>query len=115
MRGASGGGATSAATGAGGGAATGGAAGAGASSAGGCGGLTVLTSRGGPSTGAVGLGGSAFFGAVVFFAPPFGGAGVSANISPPGREMPRCRATRSTNDRATPSSIVLDALFSSMP
>src|SRR5436853_62774 len=83
--------------------------------AGGCAGLIVLTRRGGPSTGAAGLAGSAFLGAVVFFAPPFGGAGVSANMSPPGSEMPRCRATRSTNDRATTSSMVLDALFSSIP
>jgi len=43
------------------------------------------------------------------------GAGCSANMSPPGNEMLRCRATRSTNERATTSSIVLDALFSSMP
>jgi len=115
-RGGSGAGATSV-TGGGGAAATGGGAG-GASStggAGGCAGLIVLTRRGGPSTGAVGFGGSAFFDGAVFLAPPFGGAGVSANMSPPGSEMPRCRATRSTNDRATTSSIVLDALFSSMP
>jgi hypothetical protein len=52
---------------------------------------------------------------VVFFAPPFAGAGVSANMSPLGSDIPRCRAIRSTNDRATTSSIVLDALFSSMP
>jgi len=36
-------------------------------------------------------------------------------MSPPGSEMLRCRATRSTNERATTSSIVLEALFSSMP
>jgi hypothetical protein len=36
-------------------------------------------------------------------------------MSPPGSEMFRCRATRSTTDRATTSSTVLDALFSSMP
>ena len=75
----------------------------------------VLTRRGGPRTGAAGFGGSAFFGAAVFFAPPFAGAGVSANMSPLGSEMPRCRAIRSTNDRATTSSMVLDALFNSMP
>jgi hypothetical protein len=74
-----------------------------------------LTSRGGPRTGAAGFGGSAFFGAAVFFAPPFAGAGVSANMSPLGSDMPRCRAIRSTNDRATTSSMVLDALFNSMP
>ena len=84
-------------------------------SAGGCSGLIVLTRRGGPSTGAVCFGGSGFFGAAAFFAPGFGGAAVSANMSPLGSEMPRCRAMRSTNDRATTSSIVLDALFSSMP
>jgi len=77
-------------------------------------GLTVLTRRGGPSTGAAGFGGSGFLAAGAFF-PPFAGAGCSANMSPPGREIPRCRATRSTNDRATTSSMVLDALFSSMP
>jgi hypothetical protein len=36
-------------------------------------------------------------------------------MSPPGSEMFFWRATRSTNERATTSSIVLDALFSSMP
>ncbi len=52
-------------------------------------GLTVLTRRGGPSTGAVGFGGSAFLGAGAFFAPPLAGAGCSANISPLGSEMLR--------------------------
>ena len=100
---------------AGGGGAAGGASSTGAGAAD-CAGLMVLTSRGGPRTGAVGLGGSAFFGAAVFFAPPpLAGAGVSANMSPLGSEMPRCRAMRSTNDRATTSSMVLDALFNSMP
>jgi hypothetical protein len=75
----------------------------------------VLTSRGGPSTGTVGFGGSAFLAGAAFFAPPFAGAACSANMSPPGSDIPRCRATRSTNDRATTSSIVLEALFSSMP
>ena len=107
--GAAGGGA-SATAGGGGGAATGA-----AGSAAGCTGFTVFTRRGGPSTGAVGFGGSAFFCAVAFLALAFGGAGVSANMSPPGSEMPRCRAMRSTNERATTSSIVLDALFSSIP
>jgi hypothetical protein len=83
--------------------------------AGGCAGLIVLTSRGGPRTGVAGFGGSAFFGAAVFFAPPFAGAGVSANMSPLGSDMPRWRAMRSTNDRATTSSMVLDALFNSIP
>jgi hypothetical protein len=49
-----------------------------------------------------------------FFAPGFA-TGPSANMSPPGSVMPRSRARRSTNWRATTSSIVLDALFSSMP
>jgi hypothetical protein len=61
------------------------------------------------------LGGSSFFAAAVFLAPPFAGAGVSANMSPLGKEMSRCLAIRSTNERATTSSMVLDALFSSMP
>jgi hypothetical protein len=94
--------------------------GSGASTGGGAGvdggawGLIVLTRRGGPKTGAVGFGGSAFLTAVVFF-PPFAGAGTSANMSPLGSAMLRCRATRSTKERATTSSMVLDALFSSMP
>ena len=133
--GTAGGGSTTTATGgAAGAAATGGAAtggsstrcsatagtGSGASSGGGAGvgggawGLIVLTRRGGPKTGAVGFGGSAFLTAVVFF-PPFAGAGTSANMSPLGSAMLRCRATRSTKERATTSSMVLDALFSSMP
>ena len=80
------------------------------------GGLTVFTSRGGGSTGAVGFGGSgAFFAtAAPFLIPPLG-SGVSAKISPVGSAMLRWRARRSTNCRATTSSIVLDALFTSMP
>ena len=39
----------------------------------------------------------------------------SEKMSPLGSSMPRCRARRSTNWRATISSRVLDALFSSMP
>ncbi len=89
-------------------------AGASGAGAGGAGGLTVLTRRGGPSTGAEGFGGSAFFAGAPFF-PPLAGTGVSANMSPPGSAMLRCRATRSTKERATTSSIVLEALFSSMP
>ena len=55
--------------------------------------------------------------APAFFAVPAlaGPRPCSANMSPPGSEMLRWRATRSTNDRATTSSTVLDALFSSMP
>jgi hypothetical protein len=41
--------------------------------------------------------------------------GPSAKMSPVGSEMLRWRASRSTNWRATTSSIVLDALFTSMP
>ena len=41
--------------------------------------------------------------------------GVSAKMSPVGSVMLRCRARRSTNWRATTSSIVLDALLTSMP
>jgi hypothetical protein len=61
------------------------------------------------------LGGSAFFPLAAGFLRPGLGAGPSANMSPPGRVMPRSRARRSTNWRATTSSMVLDALFSSMP
>ena len=114
----SGAGATSAAGASAGAAAAAGPSSTAAGAAAGCAGLIVLTRRGGPRTGAVGFAGSGFFAAVVvFFAllPGFTGAAVSANMSPLGSEMPRCRATRSTNDRATTSSIVLDALFSSMP
>jgi len=75
----------------------------------------VLTRRGGPSTGAAGFGGSTFLGAGAFFAAALAGTACSANMSPPGSEMLRCRASRSTNERATTSSIVLEALFSSIP
>ena len=93
----------------------GGAAAGAAVSAGTCG-LSVLTRRGGPRTGAAGLAGSAFFGAGAFFAVVLAGmTPCSANMSPPGSEMLRCRASRSTNERATTSSIVLEALFSSIP
>ena len=73
----------------------------------------VFTSRGGGSAGAAGLTGSAvFFDGAPFL--PFT-TGVSANMSPPGSEMLRCFARRSTNWRPTTSSMVLDALFTSMP
>jgi hypothetical protein len=77
-------------------------------------GLAVLTSLGGGSTGAAGLTGSTDFLAGDGGFLPLA-AGVSANISPPGSEMFRCRARRSTNWRATTSSIVLEALLTSMP
>ena len=51
-------------------------------------GLTILTRRGGPRTGAVGFAGSGFFGAGAFF-PLLAGTGCSANISPLGSEMLR--------------------------
>jgi hypothetical protein len=100
-------------------AATGAGAGAGADVGGtgaaeGAAGLAVFTRRGGASVEAAGFGGSAFFPLAGFFSPGFG-AGPSANMSPPGSVMPRSRARRSTNWRATTSSMVLDALFSSMP
>ena len=75
-------------------------------------GRIVFTRRGGGSAGATGLGGSGFLAAPGFFGLC---TGVSANMSPPGSEIPRCRAIRSTNCRATTSSIVLDALFTSIP
>jgi hypothetical protein len=47
---------------------------------------------------------------------PFTGAAVSSNIfDAGGRVTPRSRASRSTNCRATTSSIVLEALLTSMP
>ena len=68
--------------------------------------------RGGGSAGAASFGGSGFLTAPGFFDL---WTGVSANISPPGSDIPRCRAIRSTNCLATTSSIVLDALFVSIP
>ncbi len=86
--------------------ASGGAAGLGASD------LAVLTRRGGGSV-EIGFGGSAFLAGTPLR--PLCPAGVSANMSPPGRAMLRCLASLSTNWRATTSSIVLDALRTSMP
>jgi hypothetical protein len=83
-----------------------------------------LTRRGGGSVAAAGLGGSAFLAAPALFAaavlfPESAFLGLwaddSANRSPLGSFTPRCRAIRSTNCRATTSSIVLDALFTSIP
>ena len=122
--GSSGCGVAAAAAGAGAGASSGSSAGAGGASssigsstavAAGAAGFAVFTSRGGASVGAAGLAGSGFLAfAAGFFAPGFA-TGPSANMSPPGSVMLRSRARRSTNCRATTSSIVLDALFSSMP
>jgi hypothetical protein len=46
---------------------------------------------------------------------PFAAAGVSAKDAFDGTLSPRCRDMRDTNSRATTSSMVLDALFTSMP
>jgi hypothetical protein len=75
--------------------------------------FAIFTSRGGGSTDAAGFGGSAAFFVGAPFLPLTTGA--SANMSPLGSEMLRWRARRSTNWRATTSSMVLDALFTSMP
>jgi hypothetical protein len=76
-------------------------------------GFAVFTRRGGGSTGAIGFGGSGAFFAGAGFLPFW--TGVSAKMSPVGSVMRRCFASRSTNWRATTSSIVLDALLTSMP
>ena len=89
----------------------GGAADAGASTTAGEATFAVLTSRGGGSDGAAFTGS----GALPAGLRPFTGAGVSANDAFDGTVMLRWRARRSTNCRATTSSIVLDALFTSMP
>ena len=84
--------------------------------AGGAGGRIVLIRRGGGRTGADGL---ASAGADVFFALPLvffaAFTAASEKMSPFGRSIPRWRARRSTNWRATISSSVLEALFNSMP
>jgi hypothetical protein len=76
------------------------------------GGFADFTSRGGGSAGATGLAGSAAL-PVGFL--PLTAAGVTANDAFDGTLRPRVRAMRDTNSRATTSSIVLDALFTSMP
>ena len=81
-------------------------------STGGAAGFAVLTSRGGGNEGAAGRCGSGAFGAGFR---PRTGAGVSANDALDGTGMFRWRASRSTNWRATTSSIVLDALLTSIP
>ncbi len=84
------------------------------STAGAAAGFAILTSRGGGNDGPAGLTGSAaFFPGAAPFLPL--ATGVSAKMSPPGSEMLRSRASRSTNWRATTSSIVLEALLASMP
>jgi hypothetical protein len=76
----------------------------------GCGRI-VLISRGGGSDGA-GFGGSTLRANPAFL--PLR-TGASAKMSPDGSAIFRWRASRSTNWRATTSSIVLDALLTSMP
>src|SRR5262249_13856626 len=82
-------------------------------SVGAVGGLTVLTSRGGGRTGAAGFGGSGAFLATAGFLPFTIGA--SAKMSPVGRTSPRRLASPSPNCPPTTSSIVLDALLTSIP
>jgi hypothetical protein len=91
---------------------SGAAAGAAGSLGGGAAGFAVFTSRGGGSDGAAGFGGSGALPPGFF---PLTGAGVSANEAFDGTLRPRALASRDTNSRATTSSIVLDALFTSMP
>jgi hypothetical protein len=88
--------------------------GAGAGASTGAGGFAVLTRRG-AATGAAGLAGSGARPPGFFRPPRWAGPGVSANDAFVGTLMFRCRACLVTNSRATTSSIVLDALFTSMP
>ncbi len=83
-------------------------------SAGGAIGLAVFTSRGAGIGGAAGFGGSGARPAGLL-APPRATAGASANEALEGTLIPRCRARRLTNSLATTSSMVLDALFTSIP
>ena len=83
-------------------------------SAAGAGGLMVLTSRGRRQRGAVGFGGSAGRGGPDGRLPLSTGASLNS-CAGGGKVMFRCRAWRSTNWRATTSSIVLEALLTSMP
>jgi hypothetical protein len=76
-------------------------------------GFTVLMRRGGPSVGAAGFGGSTFLAVADFLAGT--GAERSAKMSPLGSVIPRWRARRSTNCRPTTSSMVLEALLTSIP
>jgi hypothetical protein len=76
------------------------------------GGFADFTRRGGGSAGAAGLTGSGALPPGFF---PLAAAGVSANDALDGTLSPRWRAIRDTNSRATTSSIVLDALFTSIP
>jgi hypothetical protein len=58
-------------------------------------------------------GSATFFAGVLLFLPL--ATGVSANMCAVGSVMLRCFARRSVNWRATTSSIVLEALLTSMP
>jgi hypothetical protein len=87
-------------------------AGSGTISGGGAGGFAVFTRRGGGSDGAAGRCGSDGFAAGLR---PRAATGASAKDALDGTLIFRWRASRSTNCRATTSSIVLDALFTSMP
>jgi hypothetical protein len=71
-----------------------------------------LTRRGGGNDGGAGFAGS---GALPAGFLPLTAAGASANEAFDGTLSPRCRAMRDTNSRATTSSMVLDALLTSMP
>jgi hypothetical protein len=111
------------------GAAFGGAGGAGASTTGGgagtstastassasstSGGFGALTSRGGPNRGRI-AGSGVFLPFALCFPLPED-AVFFENSGPDGRRTSRSRATRSANCRATISSMVLEALFTSMP
>jgi len=77
--------------------------------------LALFTSRGAGIAGGGGFGGSGARPAGFFVPPVRAAAGVSANDALEGTLIPRWRARRETNSRATTSSIVLDALFTSMP
>jgi hypothetical protein len=78
--------------------------------------LADLMSRGGPSDGFTSFGGSDF---VFFVVRPFLGAiraeEVPPKMFPRGRSICRSRLRRSANCLATISSMVLDALFTSIP
>ena len=92
---------------------------AGGTSTGGAGGgtgFTVFTSRGGGRAGAAGRAGSGGFAAPFFAGRAGAWCAASLNISEArGSVIFRSRASFCTNSRATTSSIVLDALFTSMP
>ena len=75
--------------------------------------LGALTNRGGPNRGRIA--GSAVLVVVAVFLPFPEDAAFLKNRGPVGRLTSRSRASRSANCRATISSTVLEALFTSMP